>query len=153
MIAGQLSLSIVQGDNNSIQPGKRPLSAMSPTIVTKEGNIFMVTGSPGGSRIITITLEAILNVIDHRMDIRTAIDTPRFHHQWMPDTIFVEDRAVTPEVRKELEADGYKFTDNRAWEAQKSSSSVSRTVSELSMGQMTTGVPRERPLATRHRRS
>jgi gamma-glutamyltranspeptidase / glutathione hydrolase len=105
----------VQGENNSIQPGKRPLSSMSPTIITKNGKIFMVTGSPGGSRIITITLESILNVIDHKMDVQAAVDTPRIHHQWMPDTIYVEDGAVTPEVRKELEADGYKFTDNRPW--------------------------------------
>ena len=108
MIAGQLSLSIVQGDNNSIQPGKRPLSAMSPTIVTKEGNIFMVTGSPGGSRIITITLEAILNVIDHRMDIRTAIDTPRFHHQWMPDQLYLE-KGISPDTIAILSAMGHKI--------------------------------------------
>ncbi|MGZ5920311.1 MAG: gamma-glutamyltransferase [Rhizomicrobium sp.] len=106
---------LVQGDNNSIQPGKRPLSSMSPTIVTKNGKIFMVTGSPGGSRIITITLESILNVIDHKMDIQAAIDTPRIHHQWMPDTIYIEEGAVTPEVRKELESAGYKFTENRSW--------------------------------------
>jgi gamma-glutamyltranspeptidase/glutathione hydrolase len=108
---------LLQGDNNSIQPGKRPLSSMSPTIITNDGKIFMVTGSPGGSRIITITLESILNVIDHHMNIQAAIDTPRIHHQWMPDTIYVEDKAVTPEVRKELEADGYKFTDNNPWGA------------------------------------
>ncbi|HKD48424.1 MAG TPA: gamma-glutamyltransferase [Rhizomicrobium sp.] len=108
---------LLQGDNNSIQPGKRPLSSMSPTIITKNGKIFMVTGSPGGSRIITITLESILNVIDHHMNIQAAIDTPRIHHQWMPDTIYVEQDAVTPEVRKELEGDGYHFTDNRPWGA------------------------------------
>ena len=108
---------LLQGDNNSVQPGKRPLSSMSPTIITKDGKIFMVTGSPGGSRIITITLESILNVIDHHMDIQAAIDTPRIHHQWMPDTIYVEEHAVTPEVRKELEAAGYKFTDNPPWGA------------------------------------
>jgi len=106
---------LIQGDNNSIQPGKRPLSSMSPTIVTKNGKIFMVTGSPGGARIITITLESILNVIDHHMNIQAAIDTPRIHHQWMPDTIYVEPNAVTPEVRKELEAAGYHFTDSRPW--------------------------------------
>ncbi len=106
---------LVQGDNNSIQPGKRPLSSMSPTIITKNGKIFMVTGSPGGARIITITLESILNVIDHKMDIQAAVDTPRIHHQWMPDTIYVEDKAVTPQVRKELEAAGYNFTENRSW--------------------------------------
>jgi gamma-glutamyltranspeptidase/glutathione hydrolase len=106
---------LVQGENNSIQPGKRPLSSMSPTIITKNGKIFMVTGSPGGSRIITITLESILNVIDHKMDIQSAIDTPRIHHQWMPDTVYIEENAITPEVRKELEAAGYKFTVNRSW--------------------------------------
>jgi gamma-glutamyltranspeptidase/glutathione hydrolase len=106
---------LVQGDNNSIQPGKRPLSSMSPTIITKNGKIFMVTGSPGGARIITITLESILNVIDHKMDIQAAVDTPRVHHQWMPDTVYIEDKAVTPEVRKQLEADGYTFTENRSW--------------------------------------
>jgi gamma-glutamyltranspeptidase / glutathione hydrolase len=106
---------LVQGDNNSIQPGKRPLSSMSPTIITKNGRIFMVTGSPGGARIITITLESILNVIDHKMDIQAAVDTPRVHHQWQPDTVYVEDKAVTPEVRKQLEADGYTFTENRSW--------------------------------------
>ena len=88
---------------------------MSPTIITKNGKIFMVTGSPGGSRIITITLESILNVIDHKMDIQAAVDTPRIHHQWMPDTVYIEENAMTPEVRKELEADGYKFTENRSW--------------------------------------
>ena len=106
---------LVQGDNNSIQPGKRPLSSMSPTIVTRNGKVFMVTGSPDGPRIITITLESILNVIDHHMNIQAAIDTPRIHHQWMPDTVYVEENAVTPKVRKELEADGYNFTDNRPW--------------------------------------
>ena len=106
---------LVQGDNNSIQPGKRPLSSMAPTIVTKNGKIFMVTGSPGGSRIITITLESILNVIDHNMDVQAAVDTPRIHHQWMPDTVYAEPNAVTPAVQKELEADGYKFTENRTW--------------------------------------
>jgi len=106
---------LVQGDNNSIQPGKRPLSSMAPTIVTKNGKIFMVTGSPGGSRIITITLESILNVIDHHMDVQAAVDTPRIHHQWMPDTVYAEPNAITPAVKKELEAAGYNFTENRTW--------------------------------------
>ena len=106
---------LIQGDTNSIQPGKRPLSSMSPTVITKNGKIFMVTGSPGGARIITITLESILNVIDHKMNVQAAVDTPRIHHQWMPDTVYIEDNAVTPEVRKELEANGYKFTESRPW--------------------------------------
>ncbi|MBN9553175.1 MAG: gamma-glutamyltransferase [Alphaproteobacteria bacterium] len=106
---------LVQGKNNAIEPGKRPLSSMSPTIITKDGKLFMVTGSPGGSRIITITLESILNVIDHKMDVQAAVDTPRIHHQWMPDTVYIEENALTPEVRKELEAVGYHFTENRSW--------------------------------------
>jgi gamma-glutamyltranspeptidase/glutathione hydrolase len=106
---------LVQGESNSIQPGKRPLSSMAPTVVTKNGKIFMVTGSPGGSRIITITLESILNVIDHHMDMKAAVDTPRIHHQWMPDTVYAEPNAISPEVKKELEAVGYNFTENRTW--------------------------------------
>ncbi|MGH6827566.1 MAG: gamma-glutamyltransferase [Rhizomicrobium sp.] len=107
---------LVQGDNNSIQPGKRPLSSMSPTIVTHNGKVFMVTGSPGGSRIITITLESILNVVDHHMNIQAAIDTPRIHNQWMPDTVYLEPGALSAEVRKALESDGYNFTDSgRTW--------------------------------------
>jgi len=106
---------LIQGKNNAIAPGKRPLSSMSPTIITKGGKIFMVTGSPGGSRIITITLESILNVIDHKMDAQAAVNTPRIHHQWMPDTVYVEEGSLSPDVRKELEADGYKFTENRPW--------------------------------------
>ena len=106
---------LVQGESNSIQPGKRPLSSMAPTFVTKSGKIFMVTGSPGGSRIITIVLESILNVIDHDMDVKAAVDTPRIHHQWMPDTVYAEPNAISPAVKKELEGQGYTFTENRNW--------------------------------------
>jgi len=106
---------LIQGRNNAIEPGKRPLSSMSPTIVTKDGKIFMVVGSPDGSRIITITLEAIMNVIDHKMNVQAAINYPRIHHQWMPDVVFLEKGALTPEVRKELTADGYKFQDDDPW--------------------------------------
>ena len=81
---------LVQGEANAIQPKKTPLSSMSPTVVAKDGKPFMVIGSPGGSRIITITLEAIINVVDHGMNIQEAIDAPRIHHQWLPDTVYVE---------------------------------------------------------------
>jgi gamma-glutamyltranspeptidase / glutathione hydrolase len=106
---------LIQGKNNAIEPGKRPLSSMSPTIVTKDGKIFMVIGSPDGSRIITITLEAILNVIDHHMNIQQAINYPRIHHQWMPDVVYVEKGALAPDVQKQLEADGYKIQDDDPW--------------------------------------
>ncbi|MBZ9761292.1 gamma-glutamyltransferase [Mesorhizobium sp. CA8] len=98
---------LVQGEANAIQPRKTPLSSMSPTIVTKDGNPFLVIGSPGGSRIITITLEAIVNVIDHGMDIQQAIDAPRIHHQWLPDTLYVEPFGLSPDTERLLAGMGY----------------------------------------------
>ncbi|RVD63954.1 gamma-glutamyltransferase, partial [Mesorhizobium sp. M4A.F.Ca.ET.029.04.2.1] len=89
---------LVQGEANAIEPKKTPLSSMSPTVVTKDGKPFMVIGSPGGSRIITITLEAIVNVIDHGMNIQEAIDAPRIHHQWLPDTVYVEPFGLSPDT-------------------------------------------------------
>ena len=83
----------MQGDANAVAPGKSPLSSMSPTIVSKDGTPFMVIGSPGGPRIITITLETILNVIDHGMTIQEAIDAPRIHHQWLPDMVLRPSRV------------------------------------------------------------
>jgi gamma-glutamyltranspeptidase/glutathione hydrolase len=102
---------LIQGASNSIQPGKRPLSSMSPTVVTKDGKLFMVTGSPGGSFIITTVLESILNVVDHKMNVKAAVDAPRLHHQWMPDVITAEPGAIAPGVKKALEAAGYKITE------------------------------------------
>ncbi len=89
---------LVQGEANAIQPKKTPLSSMSPTIVLKGDQPFMVIGSPGGPRIITITLEAIVNVIDHGMTIKEAIDAPRIHHQWLPDKVFAERFALSPDT-------------------------------------------------------
>jgi gamma-glutamyltranspeptidase/glutathione hydrolase len=102
---------LIQGSANSIQPGKRPLSSMSPSVVTKDGQLFMVTGSPGGSYIITTVLETIMNVVDHHMNVKQAVDAPRIHHQWLPDTIYAEPGAITPAVKKELEGDGYSITE------------------------------------------
>jgi len=98
---------LVQGEANAIEPRKSPLSSMSPTIVSKDGKPFMVIGSPGGSRIITITLEAIMNVIDHGMDLQEAIDAPRIHHQWLPDKVYVEPYALSPDTMKLLAGMGY----------------------------------------------
>lgn len=100
---------LVQGEANAIAPLKTPLSSMSPTIVAKDSKPFMVIGSPGGSRIITITLEAIVNVIDHGMDIQEAIDAPRIHHQWLPDTLYVENNGLSPDTLKLLSGMGYKL--------------------------------------------
>lgn len=106
---------LVQGKANAIAPGKTPLSSMSPTIVSKDGKVVMVIGSPGGSRIITITLEAIMNVIDYGMTIREAIDAPRIHHQWLPDTIQAEPYALSPDTRRILAQMGYSITPIPGW--------------------------------------
>jgi len=100
---------LVQGEANAIAPGKRPLSSMSPTIVSKEGRPVMVVGTPGGSRIITAVLHAIINVIDYGMNVQEAIDAPRFHQQWLPNTTNLELFAVSPDTRKILEGMGHVF--------------------------------------------
>lgn len=100
---------LVQGEANAIEPRKTPLSSMSPTIVAKGGKPFMVIGSPGGSRIITITLEAIVNVVDHGMNIQEAVDAPRIHHQWLPDTVFIEPFGLSPDTEKLLAGMGYRL--------------------------------------------
>ncbi|TSE14013.1 gamma-glutamyltransferase [Mesorhizobium intechi] len=107
---------LVQGEANAIQPKKTPLSSMSPTIVAKDGKPFMVIGSPGGSRIITITLEAIVNVIDHGMNIQEAIDAPRIHHQWLPDKVYVEPFGLSPDTERLLAGMGYHLDlSNQTW--------------------------------------
>lgn len=98
---------LVGNDANSIAPEKRPLSSMSPSIVLKDGKLFMVCGSPGGSRIITTTLQVISNVIDHGMDISEAVMAPRFHMQWLPDELRVEKYGIVKDVEDALKAMGY----------------------------------------------
>jgi gamma-glutamyltranspeptidase/glutathione hydrolase len=88
---------------------------MSPTIVTKDGKLFMVIGSPGGARIITITLEAILNVIDHGMNIQEAIDAPRIHHQWLPDKVAMEPFALSRDTMQKLADMGYNISVDMDW--------------------------------------
>ncbi|TDV72667.1 gamma-glutamyltransferase [Pseudomonas sp. LP_7_YM] len=100
---------LIQGEANAIAPGKTPLSSMSPTIVTKDGKAVMVVGTPGGSRIITATLLTMLNVIDYGMNIQEAVDAPRFHQQWMPETTNLENFAVSPDTQKILESWGHTF--------------------------------------------
>jgi gamma-glutamyltranspeptidase/glutathione hydrolase len=100
---------LVQGEANAIQPGKRPLSSMSPTIVTKDGKPVMVVGTPGGSRIITAVLHTIINVIDYGMNVQEAVDAPKFHQQWLPETTNVENFALSPDTRKILEGMGHKL--------------------------------------------
>ena len=106
---------LVQGEANAIEPKKTPLSSMSPTIVSKDGKPFMVIGSPGGARIITITLEAIVNVIDHGMNIQEAIDAPRIHHQWLPDKVYMEPYALSPDTRRLLTGMGHDVDVDPDW--------------------------------------
>lgn len=106
---------LVQGEANAIAPKKTPLSSMSPTIITKDGKPFMVIGSPGGARIITITLEAILNVIDHGMDIQEAVDAPRIHHQWLPDKVYMEPYALSADTRRMLSEMGHDVEIDKNW--------------------------------------
>ena len=101
---------LVQGDANRIEPGKRPLSSMTPTIVQRDGKPWMIVGTPGGSRIITAVLHTMLNVIDYGMDIQEAVDAPRIHQQWMPDTTFVEPRALSADTQAILTGMGHKLT-------------------------------------------
>ena len=100
---------LVQGVRNDVQPGKRPLSSMTPTIVTKNGKLVMVTGSPGGSRIITIALETILNALVYGMTAQKAVDAPRTHMQWLPDQLQYEPGAIGATATSALTAMGYHF--------------------------------------------
>jgi gamma-glutamyltranspeptidase/glutathione hydrolase len=97
---------LVQGEANAIQPGKRPLSSMTPTIVMKDGKLFMVIGAPGGGRIITGVMEVFLNVVDFHMNPQDADDWPRFHHQWRPDVLYVE-RGTSPDTIAVLKQMGH----------------------------------------------
>jgi gamma-glutamyltranspeptidase/glutathione hydrolase len=99
---------LVQGEANAIAPGKRMLSAMSPTIVLdRRGKLLLVAGSRGGPRIITSTTQVILNVLDYRMSLADAMSAPRLHHQALPDTLRIEPRGITPAVNDSLHAMGY----------------------------------------------
>ena len=95
---------------NKIEPGKRMLSAMTPTILEKNGQLFMVLGSPGGSTIITSVFQTILNVTEHGMSMQEAVDARRVHSQWMPDVIIQEERAITKKDSLALTALGHKIT-------------------------------------------
>lgn len=106
---------LIQGEANSIAPGKRPLSAMTPTIVTKDGKLLLVLGSPGGPRIISTVANILMGVVDYGLDIQQAVNAPRFHHQWEPDTIYLEKYGVSPDTIKLLEARGHKVTQEPYW--------------------------------------
>ena len=108
---------LVQGSKNAIAPGKRPLSSMSPTIVLRDGRVLLVLGSPGGSRIITITAQTIMNVLDHGMEPQEAVDAPRVHHQWLPDELYAEPFALSADTQAVLRDMGYKIVEQTPWGA------------------------------------
>lgn len=104
---------LIGGEANKIEPNKRMLSSMSPTIVMKDGKNFIVTGSPGGSRIITTTLQVLLNVIDHHLNIQAAVNAPRVHHQWLPDEIRIE-QGISPDTLALLRGMGHRVEQRAA---------------------------------------
>lgn len=100
---------LIQGEANAIKPGKRPLSSMTPTILTKGDSLYMVVGSPGGPTIINTVFESILNVTAHGMTAQRAVSAPRFHHQWLPDEITIEPFGLSPDTVKALKAKGHQI--------------------------------------------
>ena len=104
---------LIGSEANKIEPGKRMLSSMSPTIVLKDNKPFLIVGSPGGSTISTVVLQVIMNVLDFDMDIQQAIDMPRIHHQWLPDLINYEPFGLSLDVIQSLQKMGHIFGDIR----------------------------------------
>ncbi len=102
------SYGLIGRDANEIQPGKRMLSSMAPTIITRDGKPVLLTGSPGGSTIINTVLQVVINVLDHNMDAEAAVASPRIHHQWMPDNVRYETGAMSDETANALRAMGHK---------------------------------------------
>ena len=102
---------LIQGEANAISPGKRPLSSMTPTMVLKHGKLWLVLGSPGGPTIITTVANILIGVEDYGLDIQEAVDSARFHQQWMPDVLFLEPGRFSPDTVRILESDGYRIVD------------------------------------------
>ena len=130
---------LVQGARNDVAPGKRPLSSMAPTIVAKDGKLAMVTGSPGGSRIVTIVLETILNAIVYRDGARRAVDLPRTHMQWLPDRLEYEPDSLDAATATKLRAMGYTLDRKRPW------GSAQAIVVDPATGTLYGGSDRRRP--------
>jgi len=107
------SYGLVGGQANSIEPKKRPLSSMTPTIILEEDRPILIVGASGGPRIISATLQTILNVLDFHMPIKEAVGAPRIHHQWKPNTLMVE-RDISQDVRASLRRRGHRIKERRA---------------------------------------
>ena len=105
------AFGLIQGEANAIAPGKRPLSSMTPSLVLKDGKLFLVVGSPGGPTIINTVLQVIVNVVDHGMNVRQAVTEPRIHHQWLPDAIQTEPYGLSTDVAEALRAKGHHLAD------------------------------------------
>jgi gamma-glutamyltranspeptidase/glutathione hydrolase len=105
---------LIQGPANAIGPGKRPLSAMTPTIVVKDGKLLLVLGAEGGPTIITTVANVLIGVVDFGIDIQEAVNAPRFHHQWLPDAIDVEDR-LSPDTMNLLRSKGHTLNTKHFW--------------------------------------
>ena len=105
---------LLQGPANAIGPGKRPLSAMTPTIVLANGKLYLVLGAEGGPTIITNVANMLMSVVDFGVDIQEAVNAPRFHHQWMPDELHLEDR-ISPDTARLLQSKGHKIEIERFW--------------------------------------
>ncbi len=99
---------MIEGTNNAIAPNKRPLSTMSPTMILKDGKLYVVLGSPGSGKIISVVAQVIVNLIDYKMDLVTAVESPRFHMQWQPDTLDIEKFSVNKDTQEILKRMGYK---------------------------------------------
>lgn len=107
---------LMQGEANSIEPGKRPLSSMTPTLVTKDGRLVLVTGSPGGPTIINTVLQIITNLIDHEMPVMQAVEAPRIHHQWLPDVLTFERFGLNADTAALLRAKGHTLRERKSYE-------------------------------------
>ena len=105
---------LLGGEANSVQPNKRMLSAMTPTILEKDGKLFMVVGTPGGSTIITSVFQTILNVVDFDQSMQAAVSAKRFHHQWFPDEVVMERKGLDSITVVRLTQKGYKFRERGA---------------------------------------
>ena len=105
---------LIQGPANSIGPGKRPLSSMTPTIVLKDGKVFLILGTPGGATIITTVANILMGAVDFGVDLQESVNAPRFHHQWLPDEILVEDR-LSPDTMSLLRSKGHKLKIENFW--------------------------------------
>ena len=105
---------LVGGEANAIEPNKRMLSSMTPTIIEKDNKPFLIVGTPGGSTIITSVFQTILNVIDFNMGMQEAVDAKRFHHQWLPDALIIEKNTLEDDVRENLNNLGHKIIERNS---------------------------------------